>query len=48
MNALVLLKSFEVMKQLPAVPLIEEEVDVVETSSKRARLGDVSAPDQET
>ena len=32
----------------PVVPLIEEEVDVVETSSKRARLGDVSAPDQET
>ena len=32
----------------PAVPLIEEEVDVVETSSKRPHLGDVSAPDQET
>ena len=32
----------------PAVPLIEEEEDVVETSSKRARLGDVSAPEQES
>ena len=31
-----------------AVPLIEEEEDVVETSSKRARLGDVSASEQES
>ena len=32
----------------PVVPLIEEEEDVVETSSKRAQLGDVFALEQES